>query len=354
MSAADGGVRGHARRDGRRSNVRTVTSLLNEDGTWADSVHFQVPEVARMDKEEYFRSYDGYYRANGIVVPRFNEEELRTQFGRYESLQYPSSFDAAQHGWKVSKAFQIAGEYSWRVTTPDERLYSRPADGAIAMPLSHFKAGLRPRPHRFLIALFKQEFRCSPAQFTPNSIRVILWFIAACNRLRRQPTFKAFFSLFHVKASRKDPFYELVQYGTNTRVGIAIDGYHPLNKPRCMKNWWNEFVMLLGGEWSYMPGFSVDCSSTYKVPPSLQTREVLDGLRELVTVFGESWSASKFHRVSDLKQHNCECMCCGYVSYCCEVLSGVCFCTVVLYVVLPAILFGIACSYVSGCCLFVA
>ena len=45
-----------------RANVRTVTSLLNEDGSWADSSHFQAPEVAHLDKEEYFRSYHGYYR----------------------------------------------------------------------------------------------------------------------------------------------------------------------------------------------------------------------------------------------------------------------------------------------------
>ena len=313
MSAGKGVVSGRARRSERHTNVRTVISLLNEDGTWADSMHFQVPEVARLDREEYFRSYDGYYRAHGVAAPTFDEEQLRVKFGRYESLQYPSSFDAVQHGGRISKVFQISGEYSWRVATVDERLYSRPTDGAIAIPLSHFKAGLRPRPHRFLIALFKQEFRCSPAQFTPSSIRVILWFIAACNRLQRQPTFKAFFSLFYVKRSRKDPFYELVQYGTNSRVGIALDGYHPLQNPKCMKNWWNEYLMLLGGEWSFMPGFNSDCSGTYKVSPALQTRAVLDGLRELVTVFGATWDASKFYRVSDLKQHNCEYAWCGFV-----------------------------------------
>lgn len=304
MSAREGPSR--VIRDEPRSNVRTVTSLLNEDGTWADSLHFQVTEVAHLDKEEYFRSYDGYNRLHGIEAPRFDEKELKSRFGGYDSLKYPSSFDVAQHGRKVLKAFQIGDRYTWRVATEDERLYSRPADGAIAMPLSHFKAGLRPRPHRFLIALFKQEFRCSPAQFSSNSIRMILWFIAACNRLRRKPTFKSFFSIFYVKGSQKEPFYELVQYGRNTKVGKAIGGYQPVNKPKCMKNWWNEFIMLLGGEWSYFPGFNMHCADTYKVPPALHTRQILSGLRELVHVFGDTWNASMFYRVGDLKQHNCE------------------------------------------------
>lgn len=293
--------------DKPQSNVRTVTSLLNEDGSWADTLHFQVPEVAHLDKEEYFKSYDGYYRQHGVGVPRFDERRLESQFGGYDSLKHPSSFDVAQHGGKLSKAFQIAGEYRWRVATAEERLYSRPADGAIAIPLSHLKAGLRPRPHRFLIALFKQIFRCSPAQFSPNSIRVILWFIAACNRLRKQPTFRSFFSIFYVKGSRKDLFYELVQYGRNSRVGKAIGGYQPMNKPKCMKNWWNEYVMLPGGEWSYFPGFNTDCSDCYKVPPGAHTRQVLNGLRELVHVFGETWDASMFYHVADLKRHNCKC-----------------------------------------------
>ena len=286
MSAKEGSVM--APRNVPRSNVRTVTSLLNADGTWADSLHFQVPEVAHLDKEEYFRSYDEYYRLHGMDAPKFDEDSLRLKFGNYSSLRYPSSFDSVQHGKKVSKAFQIAGNYSWRMPTEGERLYSRPADGAIAMPVSHFKAGLRPRPHRFLVALFKQEFRCSPAQFSPNSIRLILWFIAACNKLRRQPTFKSYFSIFYVKTSRKDPFYELAQYGRNSKVGRAISGFQPVNKPKCLKNWWNEYIMLLGGEWSYFPGFSTECADTYKVAPALYTREVLDGLKQLVRVFGES------------------------------------------------------------------
>lgn len=175
------------------ANVRTVTSLLNEDGSWADSVYFQAPEVVHLGKEEYFRSYHTYYRDRGMEPPSFNAEQLEEAFGKFDSLKFPSSFDEKIHGDKVCGAFQIAGDYSWRMPVEGERLYSRPADGAIAIPVSHFKAGLRPRPHRFFIALFKQEFRCSPAQFTPNAIRLILWFIAACNRLKKQPTFKSFF-----------------------------------------------------------------------------------------------------------------------------------------------------------------
>lgn len=291
---------------GAGSNIRSVVSLLNEDGSWADSPRFQVPEVAHMDKEDLFRSYHVYYEEHDVEPPSFDDAELSKRFDQYDSLQHPSSFNMNEHGDKVSTAFQIGGEYEWRMPRDDERLYSRPADGWIAIPLSHFKAGLRTRPHRFLIALFKQEFRCSPAQFSPNAIRLILWFIAACSRLKRQPTFKAFFSIFYVKGSKKDPFYELVQYARNTRLGAAVGGHRPVNMPRCMKNWWNEFIMLRGGEWSYMPGFSSECLVTYKVDPGLQTRSVLEGLRSLVNVFGKAWDISAFYSVKSLKEHNCE------------------------------------------------
>lgn len=136
----------------------------------------------------------------------------------------------------MSKAFQIGGDYSWRTPAPHERLYSRPGNGEIAMPLEHFKAGLRPKPHKFLVALFKQQFRCSPAQFSPNTIRLILWFIAACNQNKRQPTFEAFFSLFSVKRSNAAPFYELFLGNKKSRIGLASGGFKPINLPKSMKH----------------------------------------------------------------------------------------------------------------------
>lgn len=306
MSRRVKGPRSRSLRGLGQANIRTVVSLLNEDGSWGDSPHFQVPEVARLDKEEYFRSYDGYYRDHGILPPVFDEKELAVTFGEYDGLRYPSSFNAREHGDKISRAFQIGGAYTWRVARPEERLYSRPADGSIAIPLSHFKAGLRPRMHRFFIALFRQEFRCSPAQFSPNAIRLILWFIAACHQLGRQPTFKSFFSIFFVKSSKREPFYELVQYARTHRLGAAVGGYHPVDTPRCMKNWWNEFIMLRGGEWSYMPGMTTEVVVTYKIPAALQTQEVLEWLRRLVHVFGAALPISEFYHVSNLKKLTCE------------------------------------------------
>lgn len=301
MAAVAGSSRGVG-----RSNIRTVTSLLNEDGSWADSPRFQVPEVAHMDREDLFRSYHTYYRAHDVAPPSFDEAALTAQFRGYESLQYPSSFNVAENATKVTTAFQIGGEYEWRVPSEHERLYSRPDDGWVAIPLSHFKAGLRTRPHRFFIALFKQEFKCSPSQFSPNAIRLIFWFIAACHRLKRQPTFKAFFSIFYVKGSRKDPFYELAQYTRTHRLGIAVGGHKPVNTPSCMKNWWHEFIMLRGGEWAYMPGFVTECTVTYKIAPGLHTPLVLEGLHELVNAFGNSLEVSVFYGVESLKEHNCE------------------------------------------------
>ena len=64
--------------------------------------------------------------------------------------------------------------------------------------------------------------------------------------------------------------------------------------------------MLLGGEWQYIPGFSVPCAITYKIAPGLYTREVYEWLRDLINAFGEAWDVSVFYRVEKLKEHNRE------------------------------------------------
>ena len=109
-----------------------------------------------------------------------------------------------------------------------------------------------------------------------------------------------------MKSSRKDPFYELVQYSKNTKFGVAVGGRQPVNKPKCMKNWFHEYIMLIGGEWEYMPGFRVDCPVSYKVPSGLHTQEVYEWLHDLINAFDKPLEVSTFYRVDSLKQHNRE------------------------------------------------
>ena len=163
-----------------RRNVKTISSLLQSDGSWADSLLFCCPAPSTLDEEEYLRSYEGFYRKKGVSPPRFDSHRLHERWGKYESLKHKSTFNYGKWVDVVNGAFQIGNGYQWRVPTSNERLYSRPEDGSVAIPLDTLKAGLRPKPHHFSVALFKQEFKCSVAQFSPNAIRLILWFIAAC------------------------------------------------------------------------------------------------------------------------------------------------------------------------------
>lgn len=227
--------------------------------TWSETNNVLLRAPVNIDQEAYFTSMDDYYRKHHIPPPQFDMEELDAKWGRFEHLKYPSSF---QHfKWKdvLSKAFQIGGDYSWRLLAPYKRFYSRPGLGEISMPLEHFKAELRPKPHRFLVVLFKNELKCTPAQFSPNSIRLILWFIATYNQTGQQPTFRAFFSIFSVKKSAATPFYEFFQCNRNTKIGIASKGFKPVGLPKSIKHWKYEYIIMSGDDWGYMPGFSVKC-----------------------------------------------------------------------------------------------
>lgn len=292
----------------KRGNTRSVESLLRRDGSWADSLAFSVPVVRSMKAEGYFGSYEGYYREHGISPPAHNEAVLQKRFGNLEGLKYKSSFDDVRYGALIARAFHIGGEYRWRAAAPHERLFSRPATGYVAIPVAHFKAGLRPRPHRFLVALYKQEFRCSMAQFSPNSIRLILWFIAACHKRGMQPTFKAFFTIFTVKRSGREPFYELAQCSSRSKLGSLLGGFQPVIKPKCLKFWFHEYIMIAGGDWEYMPGFvrEGEVGSGYVIPRKKLSTQVLGSLCELVKAFPKSWEVKSFYRVEFLRRHNCE------------------------------------------------
>ncbi|KAK1359551.1 hypothetical protein POM88_044025 [Heracleum sosnowskyi] len=284
-----------------RSNIKTFTSFLGSDGSWVDSrVLFPVPPLT-IDPEAYFTSMDRYYRKNHIDPPQFDSAKLDSEWGGYDHLKYRSSFQYSK--WKdfLSKAFQIGGDYSWRAPTPSERLYSWPDDGAIVMPLEHLKAGLTPKPHKFLVALFKQQFKCTPTQFTPNSIRLILWFIAACDHSSRQPTFEAFFTIFSSKKSNCAPFYEIAQGNKNSRVGLLADGHKPVKLATTRKHWQYEYVVIRGGDWSYMPGFSSKVEPQCVIRRDTLSDNQVKNCADLLHIFEFVWGEAEFQSVSKIK-----------------------------------------------------
>ena len=128
----------------RQRNIKTVESLLRSDGSWADCPLFCCPAPKSMNRAVYFRSYEDVYHEKGVIPPKFDANRLHERWGKHETLKHRSTFLADKWGKIVNGAFQIGGGYEWRMPTFDERLYSRPVDGCVAIPLETFKAGLRP------------------------------------------------------------------------------------------------------------------------------------------------------------------------------------------------------------------
>lgn len=84
--------------------------------------------------------------------------------------------------------FRLDSGYEWMVDHNDERLYSRD-EGYVAIPIAHFKAGLRFPLHKFMAYLFRYHFCCPLAHMSPNAIRTILWHIVAYTKDEKQPIF---------------------------------------------------------------------------------------------------------------------------------------------------------------------
>lgn len=152
------------------------------------------PAVPDRDKHQYFWTYESLYRTLDVPLPDFDKASMDAKFGGFKHLNQGSTFKDDEWGDYLNRMFCIEDGYSWRPIAAGERLYDHPADGYTLIPVSHLKAGLRFPAHKFLADLFRYHFRCPFSQFTPNSIRSILWFIASCNAKKKQPTFRAFFN----------------------------------------------------------------------------------------------------------------------------------------------------------------
>ena len=151
----------------------------------------------------------------------------------------------------VRFAFQLGPEIEWRWPEPGERIYHRPADGFVPVWLEHLRSGWNPRWHLFFKHLCKYVYKCSPMQINPNGIKWMTWFLATCNKMKIQPTFKLFHQVFLLVKSTQEPLYEV-------RFRAKVCGYGPgLARPMIMlsslKHWNHEIILLKGLDLGFMP-----------------------------------------------------------------------------------------------------
>ena len=205
----------------------------------------------------------------------------------------------------ITRLFRIDGGYEWRVAREDERLYSRDAEGFVAIPIAHLKAGLRFPMHKFMYSLFKDHFCCPLSQVSPNAIRTILWYIAACTKDGRQPTFKGFFILFYVRVTGAKPFYEVHLNHANA-VGRQLGEFVPFKFPKGMADWQEEFIMVRGGDLAFLPNFAKEVKPEYRVDRKGPNETVVTNLVRTMRSLGETWSEKNFYENATLMQHNCK------------------------------------------------
>lgn len=110
---------------------------------------------------------------------------LATAYPLKESF---SELDAQEMDRAVRSAFQLGSDIQWRWPNPSERIYHRPSDGFIPVWLEHLRSGWNPKSHQFFKHLCKYVYRISPMQITPNGIKWVTWFLAACNKMNFKPT----------------------------------------------------------------------------------------------------------------------------------------------------------------------
>lgn len=109
----------------------------------------------------------------------------------------------------VRATCHLDSKISWRWPEPAERIYDRPVHGYVGVWLEHLWSRWNPRCHQFVKHLFKYVHKISIMQVTPNGVKWITWFLACCNKMGFQPTFKRFHQIFFVVRSNHLPLYVL-------------------------------------------------------------------------------------------------------------------------------------------------
>lgn len=106
----------------------------------------------------------------------------------------------------VRVVFHLGPEVEWRWPEPGERVYDR-KDGWVGVWVEILRSGWNPRCHQFVKHLFKYVYKLSIMQIAPNRIKWVIWFLAACEKMGYQPTFKLFHQIFYYAKSNKKPLY---------------------------------------------------------------------------------------------------------------------------------------------------
>lgn len=171
-------------------NKRPLVDLL---GWWHDINQLTYPAIPLADRHLYFKIYESLYQTLLVKLSDYFNVEMDVLLMNFEHLQYASTFKADVWGPYIDRMFSISDGYFWREAGEKDKLYHHFDDGSQCISVTHFKSGLRLPMHKFMVDLFRYQFRCPVTQLTPNAIKYILWFIVSCEARGKQPTYKAFF-----------------------------------------------------------------------------------------------------------------------------------------------------------------
>ncbi|KAK1402711.1 hypothetical protein POM88_002316 [Heracleum sosnowskyi] len=93
-----------------------------------------------------------------------------------------------------------------------------------------------------------QKLNIPITHIVPNGIRWLNWFIACCTRIKVEPIFHLFFTLFIVQKSTLSPLYEI-------HFKSEFCAEKPVHHLKSLKGWHPEFIFIKGGDLLDMPNF---------------------------------------------------------------------------------------------------
>ncbi|KAK1396639.1 hypothetical protein POM88_006502 [Heracleum sosnowskyi] len=239
---------------------KTRPVLIDSMGRWIDTHVHSYLGVAACDRVRYFDTFESLYRTEGVPATTFDKREMDEAFGKFKHLDCGSTFQEEKYGRLVSRLFRIEDGYEWRMSRAGERLYDRDVEGWMAIPVSHFKAGLRLPMHKFMSDLFKYYFSAKP-------------------------------------------FYE-IHWNSYTAVAKRVSGHNLFRFPKGMVNWQEEFIMVHGGDLAYLPNFELEVRNVYPSEKKGLSESVTDILERTVRSLGRVWTEVDFFENARLLEHN--------------------------------------------------